>query len=115
MAKLSKFEGREVLGVGLEIKNAAGGLNEALAVDPAEWRHGQQVDVVLRCEVVKVRHDEVKDTDGLRRVHVLSATEATVIDADEVEEALERQRIRLEEAAGVHRLDLEGNGEGENE
>lgn len=104
---LSPFEGKPVLSVGLEIRNAAGGLNEALQIDPAEWHHGERVTVVLDCDVSKLRFDPVKDTDGLRRVHVLTADEATVVDRAVVADALEEQQKRIEEAQGIRRLELQ--------
>lgn len=106
MSKLAKFEGRQVLTAGLEIRNAAGGLNEALKVDPEEWHHGDEVHVVLRCDVTKLRFDPIKDMDGFRRVHILTANEATVIDGTLVAEALSEQAKRIEEAAGIRRLAL---------
>lgn len=114
MSKLSKFEGRDVLSAGLEIRNAAGGLNEALKIDPEEWHHGDEVTVVLRCEVSKIRHDEVKDTEGLKRVHVLTATEAAVIDDSLVSEALDEQARRIEEAHGIHQLPIKLQTEHDN-
>lgn len=114
--KLSPLEGKEVLSAGMEIRNAAGGLNEALKIEPVEWHHGDRVTVVLDCEMSKLRFDPVKDSDGLRRIHILTADEATIIDRSLVEEALEAQRIKIEEAAGVQRLALEQNqGDGEAE
>lgn len=104
---LGKFEGRKVDAVGLEIRNAAGGLNEAMKIDPAEFHIDDEVTVVMRCTVTKVRHDPLKDTDGLRRVHILTAGEATIIDDELVSDVLEKQKIRIEEATGVTRLPIE--------
>lgn len=106
MSKLSSFEGREVSSAGLEIRNAAGGLNAAMKVDPEEWHHEDEVTVVMRCKVAKIRHDPIKDTDALRRVHVLDASEATVIDDSIVAEALEEQAKRIEIANGIHQLPI---------
>lgn len=101
---LTPFEGRDTEAVGIEIRNAAGGLNEALSVDPAEWHRDEEVTVVLRCNVDKIRFDPVKDSDGNRRVHILTANAATVVDGDIVKEQLEEQQRRIEEAKGVERL-----------
>lgn len=106
MSKLSKFEGKQVVTAGLEIRNAAGGLNEALKVDPEEWHGGDEVHVVLRCTVDKIRHDPVKDMDAWKRIHILTASDATVIDGTLVEEALTEQAKRIEEAAGIRQLAL---------
>lgn len=107
-ATLGKFEGRKVDAVGIEIRNSAGGLNEALKVDPAEWHLEDEVVVVLRCKVTKIRHDPLKDTDGLRRVHILDAEDATVIEDDGmITTALDEQKKRIELASGVQRLPIE--------
>lgn len=104
MTTLASFEGREVLGVGIEIRNAAGGLNEALNVDPAEWHKDDEITVVLRCKVEKIRHDGIKDTEAWKRVHIVTATAATVIDSDIVDEQLAEQAKRIEEAKGIQQF-----------
>lgn len=104
--KLGKFEGVAVNAVGVEVRNAAGGLNDAMKVDPAAWHIGEEITLVLRCSVTKVRHDPLKDADGLRRVHILDASEATVIDDELVAEALDAQAIRIEQALGIHQLPI---------
>lgn len=111
MTKLAAFEGKETLSAGVEIRNAAGGLNEALNVDAAEWHQGDEVTVTLRCTVDKVRFDPIKDTGGNRRVHILTATSAAVIEDDLVAEILDEQAERIqrakEAAEGVSRLPTE--------
>lgn len=104
---LTKFEGRKVDAVGLEIRNAAGGLNESMKVDPVELHIDEEITVVLRCMVTKVRHDPLKDTDGLRRVHILTASDATIIEDELVADALDEQKKRIELASGVQRLPVE--------
>lgn len=101
---LRKFEGSTVLSAGIEVKNAGGGLNEALAVDPQEWHRGDEVVVVLKCKVEKLRFDPVPKTDGLRRVHIMSASQATVVDESLVAGVLEEQAVRIERAKGIIRL-----------
>lgn len=107
MPPLTKFEGRKVDAVGLEIRNAAGGLNESMKVDPVELHIDEEITVVLRCAVTKVRHDPLKDTDGLRRVHILTASDATIIADELVADALDEQKRRIEEVLGVKRLPIE--------
>lgn len=113
---LTPFDGRQVFATTVIITNAGDGLSDALEVDPEEYHHGDVVHVVLRCTVNKVRFDPVKDTEGLRRVHVFRAEEATVVDADLVEEHLSAQRdrieadrVRREEEEGIHRLPFDGD------
>lgn len=103
---LSPFDDREVIASGVEMPGASGGLNKALAVDELEMHHGDRVVIAVECEVVKVRFDQVKDTPALQRVHVMRVDNAAVLEADLVEEILEKQRIRVEEAQGVKRLDF---------
>lgn len=95
---LTPFEGKDVLAAAIEIPNAAGGLREAMAIDPQEYHHGERRYVVLELDCTKVRFDPVKDTGGLRRVHVFSATGATFVDADLVAKHVEAQRERIEAA-----------------
>jgi hypothetical protein len=97
--RLAPFEGQEVITTGVEISNAAGGLNDALSVDPQSWMHGDSLIVVLRCDVTKVRFDPVKGAeDKLRRVHVMRATDATVGEEgllDDLERLINEQRDRI--------------------
>lgn len=106
---LQPFEGREVIGTSVAVRNAGDGLSKALAVDPEELHLGETVFLVLECEVTKVQFDPVKDSDDLLvRVHVLKAGDATLVAGDVVADHLESQRVRIEEARGVHRLQLDG-------
>lgn len=97
-ADLGKFEGAEVLGVGIEIPSAAGGLRDALRIDPLVMHRNEERLVLLRCTVGKIRFDPVKDTKGVTRVHVLDTSEATIVDGEVFEQALAAQRERIEEA-----------------
>lgn len=106
---LSGFEGHDVLRAAIEIPNAAGGLREAMKFEPREFAHDEEVTLVLKCRVKKVRFDPIKDTEALARIHVLDAIEATFIEDEAVEAALAAQRARIEEAkrlnAGTPNLD----------
>lgn len=107
---LSPFENKSVRSVGVEIPNAAGGLREAMKLDPVEMHHGDKVFIVLECDVTKVRFDPVSDdSDDLKRVHVLNAAAATIVDEGLVREHLDNQAARIEEAkrrsAGEFTLD----------
>ena len=105
---LAPFEGKPVESATIAIRNTGDGLSKAMEVDPTELHHGQRVYVVLECEVDKVRFDPLKDEETLERVHVLKAGRATFVDADVVAEALDAQQRRIEEAAGVQQLPLDG-------
>lgn len=110
MAKtpLKKFDGKDVIAAAVAITNAGDGLSAAMAVDPSELHHGETGYIVLEYEVAKVRFDPVKDAaNKLIRVHILKAGAATFIDDELVAEAIERQKVRIEEAAGVHRLPMD--------
>ena len=111
--KLTDFEDRPVIKSTIEIPNAAGGLQEPMKFDPREFHHDEEVYVVMRCKVKKVRFDPVKDTDALTRAHVFSAEEATFIDGDSVKETLARQRDLIQRAkereAGIQRLAVDGD------
>lgn len=105
---LAPFDGMDVLRTTIAVTNAGDGLSDALKVDPQEFHLGDEVFVVLRCEVAKVQFVPIKDTDALSRVHVLKAGDATIIEGDLVEDHLRAQAERIlrakEEAAGVSRL-----------
>jgi len=101
---LSRFEGMEVLSTTAAIRKAGDGLSAAVKVDPVELHHGETVYVVLETTVEKIRHDPVKDTDGLQRVHLLVTNAATIVDAGLVADYLEQQKERIEKAAGIARL-----------
>ena len=94
--KLAPFDGKTVLNTAIIIQKAGDGLSAALTVDPQELHHDDEFHVVLRCKVVKVRFDPVKDTDCLTRVHMADTLEATIIDAEIVEDQLDQQRARIE-------------------
>lgn len=113
MTILHKFEGREVIGTKVAIANAGDGLSEALAIDPEELSHGTTVYVVLECVVDSVTFKRVKDTEALTRVQRLKAGTATLVDKAMVGEVLEAQRVKIEHAKGVERLDFTEGDEGE--
>lgn len=96
--KLQPFEGKLVLNSAVEIPNAAGGLREPMQFEPRELHHDEEVYVVLRSKVRKVRFDPIKDTDALTRVAVLDVVEGMFVDADLVAKHLAEQRARLAEA-----------------
>lgn len=106
---LGMFDGKPVLGTSVAITNAGDGLSKAMTIEPEELHHGERLTVVIECEVTKIGFVPIKDSPGLMRVHTLSAGLATVIDHALVKELLDKQRQRLEEAAGVHRLPLDSD------
>lgn len=112
---LDDFEGASVISSGVEIPNAAGGLRDAMKIEPRQFHHGEKVYLVLECDVAKVRFDPIKDSSDLARVHVFTAQHAVIVDADLVRAQLEEQKSRIlkakEEAAGIQRLDFEKTDE----
>lgn len=108
--ELGVFEGREIIGTKIAITNAGDGLSKAMAIEPEQLSLGEKVYVVLEADVSKVAIEPVKDTDSVMRVQTLRAGTATIVDAALVKEVLDEQRIKIEEAEGVVRLDF-GDGE----
>ncbi len=116
---LTSFENRMVTRAKVEIPGAAGGLREALDFDPIELCHDQEVMIVMRARVKKVRFDEIKESDCLARVHVLEPLEGETAFADDglervIEEFLRGQSNRIKvarmRAAGLEPLfDEDGN------
>lgn len=116
--RLHPFEGRDVVATTVAITAAGDGLSESMSVDPSELELGQRVNVVLQCEVTKIRYEELKDTGVLRRVHILRAGLATIVDDELVQGALLMQAEKLREArelaAGIQHLPLaSSNGDGD--
>jgi hypothetical protein len=119
--ELSEFEGKAVTEVGIEIRNVAGGLQDAVKFTPVEWEQGDEHFIVLRCLVKEIDHEPVDKDDyagDQRRVHVLHAEEAFPIAAKFVKEAVEEKRAEIrklkDEAEGVQSLDF-GGGEDDGE
>lgn len=110
-SKLDPFEGIDVLAAGIEIPGAAGGLRDAMRIEPQQFHAAEKLYVVLECDVAKIRFDPIQsdgETLGWRRVHVLAAQAATFVDGDLVKEAIESQKRKItlaaEAAAGIGRL-----------
>jgi hypothetical protein len=107
---LDEFEGQAVKATGVEVSNAAGGLNKSLEVDPSVMAIGETVYVLMQCDVTSITHKPIKDDEGnLMRVHRMRATDVTFIeDIAPVKQALSEQRERIrkfqEEKAGILRL-----------
>lgn len=97
--QLEPFEGCPVIGSAIEIPNAAGGFQEAMKFEPVELHVGDEVFVVLRCVVKKVRFQPPnkagEGSEDLVRVHVLSADEAAMVDGDLVKVHLAQQAARI--------------------
>ena len=96
---LTPFEGVPVVATGIEVPGLSGGLNDALRVDPIEKHKDEDVVLVVKGTVAKVRFDPVKGhEDAWQRVHILKVAEVALIDEDVVAEALEDQRRRIDNA-----------------
>lgn len=110
-SKLDDFEGRAVRQVGIEIPGVAGGLREAVKIDPQQFSQGEEGYIALHWTCAKVRFEPIdRDDPGgdQRRVHVFAVDEAAIIDGDLVAGHLAEQRERIalakEQAAGIARL-----------
>lgn len=110
---LGEFEGRRLIGTGIEIPGAAGGLREALAIDPQIMQGDEVVTVLLECKVGKIRHDpvydDINDVHLWRRVHVLNTTAAMIVPREFVQGYLDEQATKVAEARGVPKLDFSGD------
>ncbi|MGH9095130.1 MAG: hypothetical protein ACRDXE_08210 [Acidimicrobiales bacterium] len=107
---LTPFEDRDVTRSSIEIPGAAGGLQEALTVEPVEIHHGDERYLVMKVVCTKVRFDPIKDSDALARVQILKPVEgmSTFIGAEYVEKMVLEQKEKIdrlrEEASGIMRL-----------
>lgn len=102
--ELTPFEGIPVVSSGFTMPTASGGLNKALTVNNLELHKDDEVTFAVHCKVKQLNFPAVRDTDGVQRVHVLDVLGVAVIDESTVADALEAQRVRVEEARGVTRL-----------
>ena len=113
MAKktLHAYEGRDVVQTSLRLTNAGDGLSKAMALDARELAIGDTIYLVIEAEVAAITHRPIPDTETLARVHTARAGLATLAARATVESLLEAQRLAQEEADGVARLPVDGNGE----
>lgn len=112
---LEPFEGKDVRRASIEIPNAAGGLRDAMKIEPRTFRQGERVFLVMECVVQKVRFDPIdKDAPGgdQERVHVFMADVTTFVDEGLVKDVLTAQREAIEkakdEAAGRQKIPFDG-------
>lgn len=110
MTDLGTYDGLDILGATVSIRNTGDGLSKSMQVEPTKLGIHSTVHVVLECEVIKHTHEELKDTSGLQLVNVLKAGRATIVDGDLVREHLDAQQQRIEAAEGVLRLDFDADG-----
>lgn len=105
---LGEFEGSVVLGTAIEIPAAGGGLRDALAIDPQIMHKDDEVTILLRGPVGKIRFDPVKDSDGVTRVHVVGVAQAAIVSGDVFDQTLASQAEKIalakEAAEGTQRL-----------
>lgn len=111
---LGEFEGRTIAAASIRVTNAGDGLSEALALEPQELHHGEEVWLVMHGRVSNVAFPGMKKyPDLLTRMHTVSAIECIMVAPDQVEGMLEKERDRLEllkeEQQGVTRLPLNGD------
>lgn len=113
-SSLQPFDGRDVVRSTIAVTGAGDGLSAAMAVDPQEYHHGQEVVIVIRGVVDKVRFDQLDrdDTDSaLVRVHTIKAGTATILNeagVKRVQKDLDRQADAItravEAAKGITKL-----------
>lgn len=110
---MKKFEGRNVTKTTVAVRNTGDGLSEAMSVAPQELVVGQKVFVLMECEVTGIQHERIKAgkdyTSDLERKARLLAGTATLVEADFAKEKLDEQRLLIEQAQGIERLDFEGD------
>lgn len=106
--ELSNAIAGEVINSAVAVKRAGDGLSAALAAAPRDLQPGDRGFIALEYEVGSIHFVPVKDAPGCftRKADLLAET-ATFIDGKAVEDAIERQRVAIEEHQGVHRLPLE--------
>jgi len=96
---LHKQEGLDVTEIAMIITGTGDGLSKAMAIEPRQFRQGDKVYVVLETACEKIRFDRIHDKSeengdvpDLRRVQILKAGVASIVDADLVDAMIEQQR-----------------------
>lgn len=108
--ELEPFEGLPVIQAKIEIPDAAGGLREAMAIEPRAWHKGDRCFVLLECLVNKVRVDPITDdlVGPQARVHVLKTLAGTVLEPDVAKDWIDGQKDRIlkakEQALGIQQV-----------
>lgn len=102
------FDELNFLSTTVSIRNTGDGLSKAMHVDPPELAHRQKVYVILECEVIDAQTPIIKDTDGNELRYVLKAGRATIVEPKVALKALDDMDKKIEKAAGVTRLPLDG-------
>lgn len=109
---LGTFEGASVRRAAITIPNAAGGLRDALKIEPQVFRAGDHVTVVMDLVCVDLHFpaiDKAAPGGDRERVHVFKAEGATFIDRELVASVLDEQCVRIEAAkdaeSGQERID----------
>lgn len=109
---LPPFEGLAVRQAGLEAPGMAGGLREAMRIDPAAFHQGAHIVTIEEHVVQKVRHEpidpEAPDGDQ-RRVHILR-TLTVAIAADELVALVQAQLAAQAERIKRAKADAKGYG-----
>lgn len=114
---LEPFEGRDVIKSVVKITNAGDGLSDGLSIEPQAFHLGEKRYIVLECDVSKVQHLPIKDTDHLAREQTFRAMGAVIVDPDLVKDLVAQQKDRIleakEAAAGIERLPFEDDEDDE--
>lgn len=100
-AVLGTFDDRDITATTIAILGAGDGLSKALKVDPAMYHSGDRITVVLDCVVGAITHRPIDDSNDCVREHRARAVLATVVNRKLVQDALEAQADRIEQAEQV--------------
>lgn len=110
------WDGAPIVKVAIRVKNVGDGLSTAASTDPMTLHHGDEVDLLIRCKVASTALKPLdEDTPRGPQVadYILKGTgKATILDTGHaaIEDLLEEQQRRNDEAAGRPQLPLDGAG-----
>lgn len=110
---LGEFEGRDVLQATLIITKTGDGLSTMMEIEPAAWHQGTKLHVVMEVDLTKIRFDQIKGTDAMKRVHIGEAGTIAIVDASVVADVMAQQQKKNEEKAGTMRLPGTTPGDGD--
>lgn len=96
--ELGEYRGRDIIRTSIIIRNTGDGLSESMAIAPTVLEEGDEVYVLMKCEVIDHHHPLIKGTDCIELKQVLKAGTATIVDADYAEEKIAAQEARIQRA-----------------
>lgn len=98
---LGQFDGKDVMGAGAKLAGTNRSLSSALKMDPTLLHSGDKVVILIEAVVGGITHEPLDESDGFIRIHNLNAGLGMLVDESLVNDVLNEQRKRIDEAKGI--------------